>query len=212
MVFMLVAAVSFECMRLFIWLFRTYPVESATEVAAWVQAVGSIGAIGIAIYLPYKQRKIDREIARREGTEFRLREMYALLIAIFETLRTLRSVCKKIRKSSEGADYLIDAERIRGLILSTSKFSPELMPERFMAFSFELRSMQYQALDVLRKSDAVAACLIKDEANSLRMKLEKLSGKARESYGIYKNNWNSVNGELWRFRHRSSPDKQAGGD
>ncbi|WP_331693901.1 hypothetical protein [Pandoraea sputorum] len=39
---------------------------TASDWAAWVQAVGSICAIGIAIYVPWRQRRIEDESRRRE--------------------------------------------------------------------------------------------------------------------------------------------------
>ncbi|VVE68912.1 hypothetical protein PAN31117_03146 [Pandoraea anapnoica] len=39
---------------------------SASDWAAWVQAIGSICAIGIAIYVPWRQRRIEGEARRRE--------------------------------------------------------------------------------------------------------------------------------------------------
>ncbi|WP_186191985.1 hypothetical protein [Burkholderia gladioli] len=63
-------------------LFATHPPVSSADMAAWIQAAGSIIAIGIAIYIPYHQRKIEFNISREKYWSEKADSEHRILLAL----------------------------------------------------------------------------------------------------------------------------------
>lgn len=55
----------------FVWQFP----KSSSDWAAWVQAIGSIAAIGVAIWVPYKQREDQRNDERLQRSRNRMERL-----------------------------------------------------------------------------------------------------------------------------------------
>lgn len=51
------------------WLFFNYPPKDSGQIAAWVQAAGSIGAVAAAIYIMSRQTKTQRDLKLLEKKE-----------------------------------------------------------------------------------------------------------------------------------------------
>lgn len=90
------------------WVFLRYPVQDATDVAAWVQAVGSIVAIFFAVYVGnkqnennmnifYKGRRIDQELEN----ENILMEIYSVAMLVERMGKTTSSFLLNIGNKTD---------------------------------------------------------------------------------------------------------------
>lgn len=71
------------------------------DLAAWVQAVGSLLAIGIATYIPWQQRHYQiMDTHEKENRELhRERELVqAMQVALFQPVESIRANCEVMRK------------------------------------------------------------------------------------------------------------------
>lgn len=84
------------------WLFGGWPALSANEQAAWLQAIGSVIGIGVAIAVPWWQRRSERaDQAVREARRAR-----SLGTVVIRELRTLeRRMESEMRKLKTARDH-----------------------------------------------------------------------------------------------------------
>ena len=184
------------------------PVFQSDKWAAWVQSVGSILAICVAIYIPFKQRRDEKKIEKEKDIEHRLAQMFALYVLVSETLKIARYFVKNTKRAKDKKDLIskIQAERLRGIIDQSRKIPLELLPEQFMMFTFELRSLQFQMLELMEQFfGQVDDAQHEVEFNLFKDKAEKLNTKIRQYYREYKQNWphSNINSKLWRFSYDS---------
>ena len=75
-----------------------------------------------------------------------------------------------------------------------------------MMFTFELRSLQFQMLELMEQFfGQVDDAQHEVEFNLFKDKAEKLNTKIRQYYREYKQNWphSNINSKLWRFSYDS---------
>lgn len=78
------------------------PKAEPFDLPAWVQAIGSITAIGVAIYVPWRQRNQQIEDARQveKSRAQREREIVRLMhSAMFHPVESFRTTCIQLQKS-----------------------------------------------------------------------------------------------------------------
>ena len=87
-------------------------IEHHPGLASWVQAIGAIAAIGIAIWVPYAQRSKELARAAKAATELELARTEQLLTLCKE----LRYVVSMLPDEYMGADYRLTNTMSRQVI------------------------------------------------------------------------------------------------
>ena len=102
------------------------------NIAAWVQAIGSIVAIGVAIYVPWKQHQ--REIKQAEKTDqLKARALAHSIDSSFYALRAkTRGVQKGFRSHFKECIEKTEYNKIRLLRINFSDNLERHMPELWM--------------------------------------------------------------------------------
>lgn len=77
--FLFGCVISFVFGYLLTALLVAYPIKDGGHLAAWVQAFGSIGALGVAFYVMHRQVKMQREQSERLKARERLKHLNILL-------------------------------------------------------------------------------------------------------------------------------------
>lgn len=134
------------------------PKVKAFDLPAWVQAIGSITAICVAIYVPWRQRNQQMADARlaEERRIGRDREVVRLMhAAMFQPVESFRTTCIQIQKSVRSP-------------LSDRRFLPEDVFDRPIEFN-QFRSELHLMGEVGHKINVLIA-----QQDYLRMMLRAL--------------------------------------
>jgi hypothetical protein len=94
------------------WAYMSYWIEQHPGLASWVQAVGAIAAIGIAIWVPSRQRQKEFKAAQEEKNERELARTEQLLTLCKEH----RYVVSILPGEYVGADYRLTNDMSKAII------------------------------------------------------------------------------------------------
>lgn len=103
------AIVAFSLGFFIAWLFFNYPPKDSGHIAAWVQAVGSIGAIGVAIYVLQRQSKNQQELQRQEWerkADDQKNNLKGIVIFLGTASNSLLNLCDELPERTKNPDFL----------------------------------------------------------------------------------------------------------
>lgn len=124
-----------------------YPIRDAGHVAAWVQAIGVIGAVAVAIWVPLKSNKdnIEREREKKRTEVYEMvRSIYFLAL---QAERAMMSSTQKIAISESP----IRVDRLMDLQNSFSVLMGKDIPAEAINFVFDIQceiSYQISAIEL----------------------------------------------------------------
>ncbi len=168
-------------------LYMRFPPTDSASGAAWVQAIGSIIAIAIAIWVPTYHSHLAEAKAEAIKTAKYLDCLMAVRRLLAESLRYTRALCKQKGSKDPRADLSASRERCRDLIARASAIPIEQLPERYMAYSFDLRTRLFDILQRLEAFSSVAHSPSDEDWAALirhRDGINKMNAKAKAFYDI----------------------------
>lgn len=186
--------------------------DAGSQTAAtWVQAAGTLIALGIAIAVPARQRS-DESRRRREGMlQQRLDHMRAVCGLVAECLRFVRAVRNDAGGSPHEWSLTISAERGRDLISRARGVALEFLPERYMSAVFDLRSKLFDVVEMLEMAKAGVRPLDTLMLERHCKVVDELNRKATEFYELQASHWNMREDHSWpwTYAHKQTPQQRA---
>ena len=142
---MLVGSVIGICIAL-----RSWPPGDSGQVAAWVQAVGSIAAIAAAILVASDQHRQALERDKREGAR-RMAQLLGVPLAVAERAMDHLGRCIDYAKAPAGnIDWGPSADLLEPAAAEIERFAAlpmQELPYRLFKSAYELLDLLYEAVD-----------------------------------------------------------------
>lgn len=161
------------------WLIKYPPVDSSSA-AGWVQAIGSIAAIGAAIVIASRQAKADRRL--------RVDELRDRLESLWTMIDNCRARVAKVCAYSLMAPMLAGAKRLdddlvvamRASIEIVSVLSPEMAPTGTAAEALiRARTAITNAVGIIPKAGEVFFAKFEKDLETLRDELKSAADELR---------------------------------
>ncbi|WP_313817841.1 hypothetical protein [Cupriavidus sp.] len=154
--------------------FAKFSPITSSDWASWIQAFGSIFALGVAIYVPWQQRR-DAESADARRV---YRELASVALDVSAFLSSLDTVVRFGQRGDR--EYVVDEVEFEELLHRITWCRQQIVLSKSLPHILQLRESLVRAASVVRRHGYPAITAKKDESDLVAECLQKVSSVLNE--------------------------------